>query len=132
MANQANSQHYCNDNYSDCHQYEQHKKTSSQYCMCRCIVRNHLFAHAGNGVPKSRPTRKTAANRQKGGETMETNASEVQTGDEQVYKKDLDELIDYINTPMNQEGKDSKRNKKKKMKKKVDETGDVGGTMEQP
>ena len=87
--------------------------------MCRCIVRNHLFAHAGNGVPKSRPTRKTAANRQKGGETVETNASEVQTGDEQVYKKDLDELIDYINTPMNQEGKDSKRNKKKKMKKRL-------------
>lgn len=124
----GSQQHYCNDNYSDCHQYEQHKKTSGAFCMCRCIVRQHLFNHSQNGVPKSRPPRKSAAQRGKS-EQVEPAAAvnEALTGDEQVYKKDLDELIDYINTPMSQESKDPKKNKKKKMRKKVDETGDIGG-----
>lgn len=58
----------------------------------------------------------------------------ISAGDEQVYKKDLDDLIDYIMQP-NGAQQDVKKSKKKKPKKNKDGTsgereasGEVGGT----
>lgn len=55
-------------------------------------------------------------------------------GDEQVYKKDIDDLIDYINQPNNNVGRagqvkeTTKKPKKKKKNKKEETIEDEGGT----
>jgi hypothetical protein len=75
-------------------------------CMCRCIARNHLFSHFG---PNKNRNRKSG---RKDGiynlVTPEDEAKEVKGADEQVYKKDLDDLIDYIMQPKGAAQKDGK------------------------
>ena len=64
--------------------------------MCRCIARNHLFAHI-QAKPRNRKT-----SRKQGYQTISyetTQKDNSSAGDEQVYKKDLDDLIDYIMQP---------------------------------
>lgn len=80
------SHNVCSDNYNDCVQYEQHKKQTAQgCCMCRCIARIHVLSHFGKS--------KTKKGRNK--DVLD----EQPKSDEQVYKKDIDDLIDYIMKP---------------------------------
>lgn len=69
--------------------------------MCRCIARNHVVSHNGKH-----------SRTKKGRKEVEQVVSPQ--GDEQVYKKDLDDLIDYIMKPKEVKSKQAKKNKQKK------------------
>ena len=103
--------------------------------MCRCIARNHLGSHYGTKQHRQRKTgRKDAYDLQ----TPENEDKEVKGADEQVYKKDIDDLIDYIMQPKGSTQQDVKKPKKKKQKKAKDASGEreavseIGGTIYMP
>ena len=85
--------------------------------MCRCYAKNCNVDHFSGMSAKGRAAAQKRGNDKRQNKKFDQPTTEFDYADEQVYNKNIDDLMDYIMQPQNE----SKKNKKKAKKRKTDE-----------
>lgn len=112
----AESANYCSPptDFQDCRQFQNHLNSVKGQCKCRCLAINCMIDHFNLNVNGKGKRNNTKRGNMASNKKFEQQADQFEFGDEQVYNKNLEDLMDYIMQP---EGKKKKKPKKRKGQK---------------